>query len=234
MNITLLSVNWNARPAMELMLKSFVTHHGQVRLMLADNGSTDDSKQWLYDQGIPFLDFPTNIGHEQMLNVLYPAITTKYVLLVDTDVIFNDSVFGYFDQLVGPIVAAGDLINGDQLNSPIKPRLGAWFIAFDIERMRSVGVTKFRTKQAWDYDVASEFYENIWMNNLQPLIIDRLPGNIDNDVEGMKYGKFSHLGKVSWDLSKHGDREHEVKMRRDYINLRLNEFKDVDLKGKFV
>lgn len=233
-NITVLSVNWNARPVMELMLRSLVKHHGSCKLMLVDNGSTDGSKEWLYEQQIPFLDFPTNIGHEAAINIVYPSITTKYVLLVDTDVIFYDNVFTYLDQFNETIVAAGDLVKGDQLHEAVKPRLGAWFILFDIEACRKVGITKFRDTSDWSFDVGSHFYDRLWKANLQPLIIPRKSGNIDSDIIGMDFEKFGHFGKLSWNLENHRDRESEVNMRRKYVESRLNEFRDVTLKGVFV
>lgn len=233
-DITLVSINWNARSVMELMLRSFIKFHHGCRLILVDNGSTDGSKEWLYEQQIPFFDFPVNIGHEQAINVVYPSITTKYVLLVDTDVIFYDNVFAYLDQFTDTIVAAGDLVRGDQLHEAVKPRLGAWFILFDIDTCRKVGITKFRDTSDWSFDVGSHFYDRLWKSNLQPLIIPRKPGNIDTDIIGMDFLKFGHFGKLSWDLTKHGDRESEVIMRRKYVESRLNEFRDVSLKGKFI
>lgn len=233
-DITLVSINWNAKQVMELMLRSFAKYHEPCRLMLVDNGSTDGSKEWLYEQGIPFFDFPTNIGHEAAINVVYPAITTKYVLLVDTDVIFYDNVFTYLNEFTDTVVAAGDLVKGDQLNEAVKPRLGAWFIMFNIEACRKVGITKFRDTSNWSYDVGSHFYERLWMANLQPLIIPRKPGNIDTDIIGMDFSKFGHFGKLSWNLENHRDRESEVNMRRKYAESRLNEFRDVNLKGVFI
>lgn len=236
--VTLLTVNWQTRNCLELMLKSYVLHHytgEKLKILLWDNNSQDDSKDFLRSNGIPFFQSETNLGHENALNVMFSAITTKYVLLVDTDILFNGNVYHYFDKLTGNVVAAGDLIRGDKLHeTQIKPRLGAWAIFFDIERLKEIGMKTFRTKSDCALDVCGELYEHIWMNNLDVHIIPRLPGNIDVDLEGMKYLDFSHFGKLSWDLTKHSDRTDEVNRRRAYVDLRLNEFKDVDLKNKFI
>lgn len=235
-DLTLLSVNWNQRPAMELMLKSYVKYHwygDPLKLMLWDNGSTDDSKEWLHTNGIPFFDSKTNIGHENAVCVCYPSITTRYVCLVDSDIIFKDSVNYYLQNFSSQIIAAGDLIRGDQLDAPVKPRLGAWFVLFDILRCRQEGILTFRDNEDWSYDVASQFYENLWTRNLDVHIIPRLPGDIDKDPVGMQYRFHDHLGKLSWNVSEHMDREWEIGMRKEYVLKRLEEFKDVDLKGKF-
>lgn len=235
-DLCLFIINWSNRPCLELCLKSYVKHHynGEpLKLILGDNCSTDDSLQFYIDNRIPFYREPTNIGHEQLIDKLYPRLSTKYVLLCDSDILFNENCSEYLDVLKDN-AAAGDLITGDQLNSPIKPRLGAWFIAFDRERCWQAGITYFRNKTDWSYDCASQFYENLWMNNLPVHIIPRLPGNPDSDQEGMRYGKFSHLLRMSWDLNKHADREGEIMMRRKYVESRLNEFRDIDLKNKFI
>lgn len=230
-------VNWNTKPCVELALKTFYQHHWQhdVHLMLFDNASTDGSKEWLHEQQIPFFDSKENIGHEQALCVMYPAIQTKWVLLIDTDVIFHAECIDHYRKFMSDqVIAAGDLIRGDQLNEPVKPRLGAWWILFDIERCREVGITKFRDTTNWSYDVGSHFYERIWMNNLGVHVIARQPGNIDYDVLGMKYGTHSHLGKCSWHLEKHPDREHEITMRKAYVLEQLRNYENIDLKGKFI
>lgn len=236
-DVTLMSVNWNNRPCLELMLKSYVKHHykgEKLNIKLIDNSSTDDSVQWMVENNIPFWRLSENIGHENGVNFLYQSIKTKYALLVDTDILFNEDCSSYLDQLNENVIAAGDLITGDRLNDPIKPRIAAWFILFDIEECCKHGITYFRNNTGWNYDVGSQFYENLCLNNLGIHVIQRLPGNMDSDQEGMRYGKFSHLLRMSWDLTKHQDREGEIMMRRKYVEARLNEFREIDLKGKFV
>lgn len=229
-------VSFNTKEPLELTLKSYVKHHYEgkpLKLLLADNFSQDNTKAWLHQQEIPFMDNFENIGHENMLNILYERVTTKYVLLSDSDVLYYQNCNHYFDLLKEGVVAAGDLIRGDNLGSPVKPRLGAWSIWFDIDACRAAGITWFRRSTNWAYDVASEFYENIWTRNLGVHIIPRLPGHLDYDIEGMKYGTHSHYGKMSWQLDKHGDRKDEIERRRVAITEKLKEFEDIDLKGKF-
>jgi hypothetical protein len=49
----------------------------------------------------------------------------------------------------------------------------------------------------------------------------------------MQYPTHNHIGKVSWDISKHMDRESEVLRRRKYIEEMVSEYKQVELKNKF-
>lgn len=234
--VTLMMVNWNTRDCVELALKTFWIHHKwqQVNLMLWDNASTDGSKEWLYDKGIPFFDSQTNIGHEEAICVMYPAIQTKWVLLIDTDLIFNEECIDHYCNFLSEdVVAAGDLIRGDNLGEAVKPRLGAWFVLFNIEACRRIGIQKFRDTTDWSMDVGSHFYDRIWRANKDVHIIGRLPGHIDYDVLGMRYGTHDHLGKMSWNLVNHGDRRDEVERRRVYVKEELKKYQDIDLKGKF-
>lgn len=234
--VTFMCVSWNTQPFLEMTLRSYVKTHydGEpLKLALWDNFSEDNTKVWLRNNEIPFYDNFENIGHENAINILYDRVKTKYALLSDSDVVYYQNCNHYFNHLHDGIVAAGDLIRGDNLGEAIKPRLGAWNIWMDVEACKAAGITYFRNNTSWSYDVASQFYENIWQRNLGVYIIPRLPGHIDFDIEGMKYGTHSHYGKASWDLSKHGDRKDEVERRRAYVKEELKKYQEIDLKGKF-
>lgn len=237
-DITLVSVNWNNKTVMELMLKSFVKHHYKgepLKLMLVDNGSNDGSKEWLKENNIRHIIITTNIGHEQAINAVYNYVVTKYALICDTDVEFLENVYDkYLPFLNDKCKVAGELITGDQLNAPVKQRIGAWFFMFDIEAMKEKGVNTFRAECGWDYDVGSWMTEKIFENGFTHHQIDRKKGNIDTDVLGMDYGSHIHFGKLSWNVANHMDREWEINMRMDYIRERLKDYDDIDLKGKFI
>ncbi len=206
-DLTLTVVNWNQRPVIELLLKSYVKHHytGEpLKLMLTDNGSNDDSKQWLTENQVPFIDCPINIGHETALNMIYKKIDTRYCLVTDSDVEFAENIFGYLDHLNDTCVAAGELISGDNLGTPIMPRIAPWFLLFDIQKLREVGIIKFRDTTNHSYDTGSWISEKIFQAGLTHHQIPRRPGNIDRDVIGMDYGAYRHLGKMSWATSNCG------------------------------
>jgi len=239
MDITLLSVNWNQLPCVELLLKSYVYYHYQgepLKLMLVDNGSTDGSKEWLRENHIPFFDYQENVGHENALNALYEEVRTKYVLLTDTDVEFKDDVWGYLYLLNDKVISAGELIDKNFMGATkIKDRISPWFWLFDCEATKKAGIERFRTKEDWTYDVGSEFWESIQANGFSNYHIERKPGNQDVDIVSMRYDKFDHIGKVSWDVfNKHQDRIGEVTMRREYVKSRLSKYQHIDLKDKFI
>jgi len=237
-DITLITVNWNQKECIELLLKSYVAYHYNgtpLKLTLVDNGSKDGSKEWLRDNCIPFHDFAENIGHENAINAIYDEIRTEYALLVDSDVQFRQNVWPYMDELNWPCVIAGEMIDKNFINeTKIKDRISPWFMMFNYRLARFTGISKFRTKDDWTYDVGSEFTEELLKRGFTYHNIERLPGDQDNDMISMKYEKYVHWGKVSWDLADHLDRVTEITKRRSAISEELKHFSEIDLKGKFI
>lgn len=238
--ISLVTCNWNQQPCVELLLKSYVKHHytGEpLKLILVDNASTDGSQDWLYENEIPFVAMPENVGHENALNHIYNDIKTQYCLLNDTDVEYHANVFGYLDEMKDNCISAGELIDNNYMNDiHIKNRISPWFWLFDISEMHKAGVKYFRDPAVddWTYDVASWQTEQMLNLGFTNFNLPRKHWNQDNEIVSMPYEKYDHIGKVSWNLNNHGDRYSEVMRRRNYVKERLELYKDIDLKGKFI
>jgi glycosyltransferase involved in cell wall biosynthesis len=215
-DLTLLTVNWNQRAAMELMLRSFAKHHpGQQQSIIVDNGSTDDSCEWLTKNRIPFLGLSKNVGHERAINFVYNRITTRFALLIDTDVEILANLEDYKSLISGSCVCVGDLIEGNRIHdSLIMPRISPWFFLFDIQLMKQMGVTAFRGDGCdnWTYDVGSWYWEKIKQLGFAHHQLDSEDSSL-----GQAYDKFFHYTQISC-----GDPQNsEVYMRREEIQKRL-------------
>jgi glycosyltransferase involved in cell wall biosynthesis len=237
-DVSLVMVNWNQPLLMELSLKSYVKaqYKGRpLKLILVDNGSDQSSIQWLWDNGVPFVRFSENKGHEQALNEIFEAIMTPVILIADTDTEFLEDFHAlYLPHLDSKCKLVGEYITRDQLNAPVKPRCGAWLFLTDIAALKAKGLKAFRTKSDWSYDVLSEYTEAVLNNGFTIHHMPRLNDDIDRDIEGMRYQGAIHYGKLSWSIPDHMDREHEINTRMNYIiNQRLPFYKDIDLRGKF-
>ena len=238
-NITLLTVNWNQQPCVELLLKSYVVHHytgKPLKLCLVDNGSTDNSKHWLNENGIPYISLPTNVGHENALNVAYTAVNTRLCLLNDTDVEYRNNVYGYSKEIQHFCISVGELINNNFMNDgKVRDRISPWFWMFDMERMKLCGNFQFRDPKCedWSYDVGSWHWERMSKLGFTNFNLQRKEGNQDTDLVSMRYDLVDHIGKVSWNLDNHEDRYSEVMRRRRYVSERLEKYKNVSLKGVF-
>ena len=238
-DVTLLTVSWNERNATELLLKSYLAEHYKgepLNIEIFDNGSTDGTRQMLHDYGIPYSFAPENLGHENGINAVYAKIRTKYCLLVDTDIRFTGNIDPYLDLLTGNCVAVGEQIGElDAAWGTIRPRLGAWFTLFDIEKCREAGINIFRdpTVTDWSYDVGGWFFEQILKAGFTYYNIPRKTEHFDPVAV---YDKFVHYGGISWDLARpdHSNRIREITEKRELIKATLEEYKYIDIKNKFI
>jgi glycosyltransferase involved in cell wall biosynthesis len=232
-DITLVTINWNNQPAMELLLKSYVRYHYRgepLNLLLVDNGSTDNCKTWLRENNIPFVDFPENIFHEPAICLIYEDIITKYALFCDTDIEFLDDISIYLQEMKGNCISVGELMDKDR---PI--RISSWFWLFDIQRMKENGVSVWRDldNKGW-YDTGAWYWEQMVNLGFTNYNLPRKPGGDIDTGLGIEYEKFRHFGKCSWDLVHSNDRIYEVNFRMSYIRQRVHEYQDIILKDKFI
>lgn len=238
-DLTLVTVNWNQREVLELMLKSYVHHHYNrepLKLIVVDNGSEDDSKSWLSHYNIPFLSLTKNVWHEPALNLVFPFINTKYCLLNDTDIEYLDNVYDYLNAFDDTCKSAGEYIDWDCYHDQkIKPRISPWFMLWELQAAKDKGIEKWREGDNWVYDVGSWYTERLQEVGFTNHNIPRYPGNQDSDLISMRYPKYNHLGKTSWDIyNQHPDRVGEVEMRRNYVKTRLALYEGIDLRNKFI
>jgi glycosyltransferase involved in cell wall biosynthesis len=238
--VTLLSVNWNQQPAMELMLRSYAKHHyagTPLNLMLVDNGSTDGSKEWLRTNNIPFLDiaqhaFPpyANVGHERAINFAYNKVKTPYTLLADSDIEFQANVRTYLPLLFGMCNSVGELREKDYYGvHELKPRILPWFWLFDSQRMKANGVTAFRGEGStdWTYDVGAWYWEK--MKGLG--FTNHNLTHVVSPHGWWQYDKFIHYGQIS--TAPEYLPGTDVVARRKHIVNHVKTYQDVFLENVF-
>ncbi len=90
MKTAIIILNWNGRKLMEKYLPSVLAHSclPDTQVVVADNGSTDDSIDWLkanYSQ-CRLLCFDKNYGFAEGYNRAIAAVEAEYVLLLNDDV----------------------------------------------------------------------------------------------------------------------------------------------------
>lgn len=238
---TLVTVNWNNRKCTELLLKSYVKYHYTgvpLNLILVDNDSKDDSRSWYVENEIPVVFSPSNIGHENGINLIFNKIATPYALINDTDFEYTNSV-SYWEDVF-------DKTNYSSIAEPVvnyfestrlKDRLSPWVMYLNIEKIHNAGIKYFRDPSVtdWTYDVGSWITEQMINKGLKNLPIERLPGDQDRDLISMVYENIGvHFGKCSWNVYQdHLDRFDEVIMRLTEIEKRLDNYKNIELIGKF-
>ncbi len=92
---TLLVLNWNGRHLLEECIPALeraVRHvGGGHQILVVDNGSTDDSVEWLRDHhpGVDLLQLPENLGFSEGNNRGVEAATHPVVVLLNNDMIVS-------------------------------------------------------------------------------------------------------------------------------------------------
>ena len=87
--VELVVLNWNGRDYLEMILPSVAAQtYGDVRVTVVDNGSDDDSLEYLRTQwpGVRVIELPENVGITAGLNVGIRASDARYIGLVNNDV----------------------------------------------------------------------------------------------------------------------------------------------------
>lgn len=107
--LSVVILNWNGRRHLERYLPSVVAHtEGDAEVVVADNGSTDDSLQWLRlnypDVRVMRLD--RNYGFAGGYNRALREVASEYVLLLNSDV---EVTAGWWQPLVEVLDTESDV-----------------------------------------------------------------------------------------------------------------------------
>lgn len=107
--LSVVILNWNGRRHLERYLPSVVAHtEGDAEVVVADNGSTDDSLQWLRlnypDVRVIRLD--RNYGFAGGYNRALREVESEYVLLLNSDV---EVTAGWWQSLVEVLDTESDV-----------------------------------------------------------------------------------------------------------------------------
>lgn len=96
-------LNWNGRQHLEQFLPSVVAHTPQqVRIIVADNGSTDDSVAFLaqYYPAIEIIRLERNYGFAEGYNRALEQVDTEFFILLNSDV---EVTAGWVEPLVATL-----------------------------------------------------------------------------------------------------------------------------------
>lgn len=246
MDLTILTCNYETPHQIKNLLKSVYNTSSELpKVVVMNTGKTDASDKELEEDGIPYYNF-RGATHAEAVNLGFHKVTTRYVLLVDSDVIFLRDLKNAFEifksydfTLMGKVV--GDC-GGKQLYSRVEP----WYCFIDLDRLKHYRI-KFsdhdRVKESKAnggrvYDIGSTMFEDVAKYNLTV-----------GDVT-MENKFFKHYGGMSWRMQSYdptkGDTDidfggtHPHKVLYD-IGLKVKEtydketasLKDVDIKNKF-
>ncbi len=94
--VAVIILNWNGEKLLKQFLPSVVdrtpSHSGSWRVIVADNGSTDDSISFLRDKypRVHIIRFPENYGFAEGYNRAIQSVDDDYVVLLNSDIEVTD------------------------------------------------------------------------------------------------------------------------------------------------
>lgn len=97
-------LNWNGKKYLEEFLPTLILHTPEwARIVVADNGSTDDSLNFLCSEypAVKIISFEKNYGFAEGYNRAMGGIETKYSVLINSDVEVRGGVARTLNRTIG-------------------------------------------------------------------------------------------------------------------------------------
>lgn len=158
-----------------------------------------------------------NTSHGNAVNAAFDLVKTKYVLLVDSDVLFLKDIKKPYEKFKeGGFVLMGEVV-GDRGGKSLYPRVNPWFCFIDLEQLKEHDINFYdhhRTKEIKSeriYDIGSTMFEDVIKADL----------TVANAKMENKY--FKHYEGMSWRVQKYnpnnGDTDIDIGGTHDSVQL---------------
>lgn len=158
-----------------------------------------------------------NTSHGNAVNAAFDLVKTRYMLLVDSDVLFLKDIKQPYEKFKeGGFVLMGEVV-GDRGGKSLYPRVNPWFCFIDLEQLKEHNINFYdhhRTKEMKSeriYDIGSTMFEDVI--NAELTVADARMEN--------KY--FKHYEGMSWRVQKYnpdnGDTDIDIGGTHDNIQL---------------
>lgn len=241
MDLTLLTCNYNTPELIINLLKSVKQTCSELPYVIVMNTSTDDS-DILSKEEIPYFNYRGGI-HGEAVNLGLKKIKTRYVLLVDSDVIFTKDYKPVLDKFKSLNLTLMGKIVENCGGKSLYPRVEPWYCLIDLHTLNSKKIQFFDRERSIKkpnsklYDIGSTMFEDVTKAGLTI-----------GDVDLQKY--HTHFGGMSWrehkynpnqvdtDIDFGGTHPHKVlydmalKTKETYIK-NVQHLKNINIKGVF-
>src|ERR1044071_7927501 len=116
--IAVVILNYNGKAHLEKFLPGVVRYSPEARIVVADNGSTDDSLTYItkYFPGVEIIDNGSNLGFCGGYNHALKKVSAEYFLLLNNDVEVTE---GWLKPLL-------DILGRDQNIAAVQPKILAY------------------------------------------------------------------------------------------------------------
>jgi hypothetical protein len=209
-DLTIVTCNCDT-PDLIINLKRSIEKHCSVlpKILVMDTGESS----MMGIQNIKML----NTSHGNAVNAAFDLVKTRYMLLVDSDVLFLKDIKQPYEKFKeGGFVLMGEVV-GDRGGKSLYPRVNPWFCFIDLEQLKEHNINFYdhhRTKEMKSeriYDIGSTMFEDVINAEL----------TVANAKMENKY--FKHYEGMSWRVQKYnpdnGDTDIDIGGTHDNIQL---------------
>jgi hypothetical protein len=194
-NLTLISASFNTPEVTEYMLKTFTNLYPNTKVLISENSTDEKTENILKETQIPFI---RNKGylHAPSVDLLLNSVTTDYVLLVDTDVLFLKDINPIFEEFLNKEITLMGEIVGDRGGKKLHKRVNPWHCFINVKKIKENNIKfydeiRLRSRNEIRYDVGSSFFEDIRKMKLKIA---------DFNGEGIYY---RHFEGMSWRVNRY-------------------------------
>lgn len=194
MDLTILTCNFNTPDLIINLLKSLKLTSSEIpKVLVMDTSSEPENEISNHFKEVLF-DRAGHIGHGLAVNKGFNMIKTRYILLVDSDILFLKDIIPLYNKFKSSGLSLMGKVVGDCGGKSLYPRVEPWFCFVDISKLRENNINFFDPVRTKDsrltgnkiYDIGSTMFEDVLGHDL-------LVG--DCDVEHIY---FRHYGGMSW------------------------------------
>lgn len=242
-DITLVSCNYNTPEQIKTLLKSWAFHNSDVsrECLIMEHSSNEESIPFFVDNSIPYIRNKGSVHYRGVEAALH-LVNTRYMLLVDSDVVFNKSIRSVIDGYVADSINLAGLVEGDRGGYYLYRRIHPWYCFIDVEFVRNhsirfVDMNRVRgtrsegfyqnvpvTQYEWirKYDVGATFLEDAMKYGAR-VLNQNLEGDYFTHYEGMSWRNQSGNEKLI--------KDHQEKMK--IYASEIDKYSTVEVKGFF-
>lgn len=198
-DLTILTCNYNTPHQIDNLLKSVKLTSSQLpKIVMMNTSNIDECELPLQLNSIPYYN-ARGFSHGEAVNLAFKKITTKYVLLVDSDVLFLKDFKPAFDKFKSSGLTLMGKVVGDCGGKQLYPRVEPWYCFINLENLKRHKIEFFNIEKTREskqsggrvYNVGSTMFEAVENAGL-------LIGDVDLEN---KY--FKHYGGMSWRCQKY-------------------------------
>ena len=243
LDITLVSCNYNTPDLIESMLKSWIFYNNNVsnNCIIMEHSNNEDTIPLLEENKIPYV---RNRGavHYKGVEAAFHLVNTRYMLLVDSDVIFNKPICDILNRYIKDSIHLAGKVEGDRGGFLLHRRVNPWFCFIDLEFINDNSI-KFVDMVRVKNTKSDGFYKNIPHNEFHQIRKYDVGSTFLEDV--MKFGGrvlnhnieddyFTHFEGMSWRKNTKNKSWLEAANEADKRFLvESAKYSQVDLKGFF-